>query len=45
MRKEWYHIAILVTGGAGYSGGHAVVELLNAGKEAVIVDSFYNSFK
>jgi UDP-glucose 4-epimerase len=34
---------ILVTGGAGYIGSHTVVELLNAGHEAVIVDNLSNS--
>lgn len=34
---------ILVTGGAGYIGSHAVVELLNAGYEAVVVDNLDNS--
>ncbi|MBO4897392.1 MAG: UDP-glucose 4-epimerase GalE [Clostridia bacterium] len=34
---------ILVTGGAGYIGSHTCVELLNAGKEIVIVDNFSNS--
>ena len=34
---------ILVTGGAGYIGSHAVVELYNAGYQPVIVDDFSNS--
>ena len=34
---------ILVTGGAGYIGSHTVVELYNAGYEAVIVDNLSNS--
>ena len=36
-------MAILVTGGAGYIGSHTCVELLNIGKEIVIVDNFINS--
>lgn len=35
--------AILVTGGAGFIGSHTCVELLNAGKEIVVMDNFYNS--
>jgi UDP-glucose 4-epimerase len=34
---------ILVTGGAGYIGSHACVELLNAGAEVVVFDNFCNS--
>ncbi|WHX40272.1 UDP-glucose 4-epimerase GalE [Mesobacillus sp. AQ2] len=36
-------MAILVTGGAGYIGSHTCVELLNAGKEIIVVDNFSNS--
>ncbi|HGP8906420.1 TPA: UDP-glucose 4-epimerase GalE [Streptococcus pneumoniae] len=38
-------MAILVTGGAGYIGSHTVVELLNLGKEVIIVDNLSNSSK
>ena len=31
-------MSILVTGGTGYIGSHTVVELLNIGKDVVIVD-------
>jgi UDP-glucose 4-epimerase len=33
---------ILVTGGAGYIGSHACVELLNAGEQVVVFDNFCN---
>ena len=33
-------MAILVTGGAGFIGSHTAVELLNSGKDIVIVDNF-----
>ena len=36
-------MAILVTGGTGFIGSHTVVELINSGKEVVIVDNFSNS--
>ena len=36
-------MAILVTGGAGYIGSHTCVELLNAGREIVVLDNFCNS--
>jgi UDP-glucose 4-epimerase len=34
---------ILVTGGAGYVGSHACVDLLNAGEQVVVFDNFCNS--
>ena len=36
-------MAILLPGGAGYIGSHTAVELLNSGKEIVIIDDFSNS--
>ena len=36
-------MAILVTGVAGYIGSHTVVELLNIGKDVVVVDNLSNS--
>ncbi len=34
---------VLVTGGSGYIGSHTAVELLEKGKEVIIVDNFSNS--
>ncbi len=34
---------ILVTGGAGFIGSHTLVELLEAGREVVVMDNFINS--
>ena len=34
---------VLITGGAGYIGSHTAVELLNSGKDIVIIDNFSNS--
>ena len=36
-------MAILITGGTGFIGSHTVVEMIQAGKEVVIVDNFSNS--
>ncbi len=36
-------MAVLVTGGAGYIGAHTVVELIEAGREVIIIDNFSNS--
>ena len=36
-------MAILITGGAGYIGTHAMVEFLGAGRESICVDNFSNS--
>ena len=36
-------MAILITGGAGYIGSHAMVEFLNADKDIVCVDNLSNS--
>ena len=34
---------ILITGGAGYIGSHAAVELINAGYDPIVCDDFSNS--
>lgn len=36
-------MSVLVTGGAGFIGSHAVVELLNAKEDVVIIDNLVNS--
>lgn len=38
-------MAILVCGGAGYIGSHAVAELIEAGKEVVVVDNLQKGHK
>lgn len=42
MKGEGY-MAILVTGGAGYIGSHACVELLKAGYDVVVYDNLSNA--
>ncbi|PAA82843.1 hypothetical protein BOX15_Mlig019167g2 [Macrostomum lignano] len=34
---------VLVTGGAGYIGSHSIIELMSAGHEVIVVDSFVNA--
>ena len=36
---------ILVTGGAGYIGSHAIVELLDNNYDVVVIDTLENGFK
>ena len=38
-------MSILITGGAGFIGSHTLVELLNEGKEVVVLDNLSNSSK
>ena len=38
-------MAVLVTGGMGYIGSHTCVELLNQGKDIIIIDNLCNSKK
>ena len=35
--------SVLITGGTGFIGSHTAVELIEAGKEIIIVDNLYNS--
>ena len=34
---------ILLTGGAGFIGSHTLIELVEAGHDAVVVDNLYNA--
>ena len=36
-------MAVLLPGGAGFIGSHTAIELLNEGKEIIIIDNFSNS--
>lgn len=36
-------MAILITGGAGFIGSHTCVEMLQAGKDIVVIDNYANS--
>ena len=36
-------MSILITGGAGFIGSHTLVELLQSGKDVVVIDNFSNS--
>lgn len=36
---------VLLTGGTGFIGSHAVVEVINAGYKAVVIDNLCNSSK
>ena len=38
-------MAILVTGGAGYIGSHAVIDFLQAGEEVVVLDNLSTGFE
>ena len=35
--------SILVTGGTGYIGSHACVELIKAGYDVIVLDNLFNS--
>ena len=37
-------MSVLVTGGAGYIGSHAVIDLLNAGEKVVVLDNLSTGF-
>jgi UDP-glucose 4-epimerase len=38
-------VSVLVTGGAGYIGSHAVLELLDAGEEVIVLDNLSTGFR
>jgi nucleoside-diphosphate-sugar epimerase len=45
MTGECGHMAILVTGGAGYIGSHMVWTLLDAGEDVVVLDRLSTGFR
>ncbi|RML32063.1 UDP-glucose 4-epimerase, partial [Pseudomonas syringae pv. maculicola] len=42
-RKFRENIMILVTGGAGYIGAHITLQLLESGRDVVVLDNLCNS--
>ena len=45
MNKDGTRPAVLVTGGAGYIGSHAVLALLDAGWPVVVIDNLVTGFR
>ena len=45
MRNEQDRLPVLVTGGAGYIGSHAVLALLDAGWPVVVIDNLTTGFE
>lgn len=43
MSDEVFSLMILVTGGCGYIGSHAVTQLLDSGYDVVVIDNLSNS--
>src|SRR3954468_16710849 len=44
MNEKGFRPAVLVTGGAGYIGSHAVLALLDAGWKVVVIDNLTTGF-
>src|SRR3954468_21894700 len=45
MNEKGFRPAVLVTGGAGYIGSHAVLALLDAGWRVVVIDNLTTGFR